>query len=111
MNRRLIWTTLAIGFAALNVWALAVDGIDGIVDYLAALTPIGMVASVDLLLALVVGLVLLWRHAAASRVDGRPFVVLTLLTGSLGLLAYLARHDAEPHDESSGLGEARLAPR
>ena len=107
MNRRLVWIALALSFAALNVWALAAEGVNGIIDYLGALTPIGVVATVDLLLSLFAGILLLSRHAAASEVDGRPFVVLTLLTGSMGLLAYLARHDREPTAERSPLREAQ----
>jgi hypothetical protein len=34
--------------------------------------------------------------------------VLTLLTGSLGVIAYLGRYDREPKAERSPLGEARL---
>ena len=83
---------LLIGFAALNIWALAVDGLDGITTYLTNLGPIGIVATVDLLLALLVGITFMTRHARPLAVDGRPWVALTLLTGSLGLLAYLARH-------------------
>jgi hypothetical protein len=90
---RTTWTALMVAFAALNVWALAVDGLDGLVAYLTTLSPIGMLATVDLLLALLVSLTLITRVARLQAVDARPYVALTLATGSLGLLAYLARHD------------------
>lgn len=52
-----------------------------------------VVATVDLVLALLVGLTFVVRDARARRVDARPFVALTLGTGSLGLLTYLWQHD------------------
>jgi hypothetical protein len=92
---RIFWMTLAVAFAALNVWALASAGLPGIVAYLAGLGPIGIVATVDLILALFVGLRFLMGDARARRIDVRPYVILTLGTGSLGLLAYLGRHDTQ----------------
>jgi hypothetical protein len=93
---RSAWIILLIGFAALNLGALALAGLDGIASYLAGLGPIGVLATVDLMLALLVALVFVVRDASARGVDARPFVGLTVLTGSLGLLAYLARYDALP---------------
>jgi hypothetical protein len=98
VSNRVVWITLAVAFAALNVWAVASAGLEGIVAYLSDLGPIGVVATVDLVLALIVGLTFVVRDARARRVDARPFVVLTLGTGSLGLLAYLGRHDESARD-------------
>ena len=50
----------------------------------------------DLLLALLVGLTMLWKDARSRRLDPRPYVGLTLLTGSIGLLLYMARTAARP---------------
>lgn len=99
ITNRLAWTGLAIAFAGLNVWALATAGVEGIATYLTTLGPIGLLATADLLLALLVGVILVVRDARRRRADARLFVVLTLGTGSLGLLAYLARHDG-PTDAS-----------
>jgi hypothetical protein len=92
------WTALMVAFAALNIWGLAVAGLDGVVAYLTTLGPIGIVATVDLVLALLVGLTFVGRHARSRAIDVRPWVGLTLATGSIGLLAYLARHDVAPQD-------------
>jgi hypothetical protein len=88
-----------VAFGALNIWALAVAGLDGVTAYLTSLGPIGILATVDLLLALLVGATLIIRLARLHAVDARPYVALTLTTGSLGLLAYLARHDVSPLHE------------
>lgn len=102
VSLRPVWAILAISFAALNVWVILVAGVDGIGAYLMALGPVGLLASADLVLALLVGLAFIARDARERGGDARPFVVLTLLTGSLGLLAYLAqRREA---DSGSRLG-------
>ena len=99
---RSAWATLMVAFAALNIWAVAVAGLDGIIAYLTSLGPIGIVATVDLVLALVVGITFVIRHARIQAIDARPWVALTLATGSIGLLAYLARHDVLPRSRMTG---------
>lgn len=89
---RVIWFTLLVAFAALNTWALVSAGWDGLVSYFTTMGPIDVVAAVDLILALIIGIVLVARNARERSLRSRPFVLLTLLTGSLGLLLYLARH-------------------
>lgn len=96
LANRPLWTALAIAFGVLNVWAIATAGLEGIATYLASLGPIGVLATVDLLLALGVGLAFVLRDARGRGSDPKPFVVLTLATGSLGLLAYLARRHERP---------------
>jgi len=95
---RLVWAGLLVGFAGLNVWALATAGFEGVITYFTNVGPVSLVASVDLVLALLVGIVLVVRNARERSLSSRGFVLLTLITGSLGLLGYLARHgtsDAE----------------
>jgi hypothetical protein len=96
---RAIWLTLLIAFAALNVWALASAGWDGLVSYFTTMGPIDLVAAVDLILALLIGIVLVARNATDRSINPRPFVLLTLLGGSLGLLGYLARHGLTDPDQ------------
>jgi len=103
--RRWLWAALALAFAAINAWALQTSGVDGVVAYLTSLGPIGVLATVDLLLALLVGLAFVLRDARERADDARPFVAMTLATGSLGLLAYLARR----RDRAERTPEATLA--
>ncbi len=67
---------------------------DALVSSLGGLGPIGIVATADLLPALLVGCYFIVRDARFRAFDARPFLVLTLATGSLGLLAYLTWHGA-----------------
>ena len=46
-----IWVALLVAFAALNAWALASAGWDGLVTYFTTMGPIDVVAAVDLILA------------------------------------------------------------
>jgi hypothetical protein len=98
---RAIWLTLLVGFAALNVWALASAGWGGVVAYFTTMGPIDLVAAVDLVIALLIGIVLIARNARERSLDFRPFVLLTVLTGSLGLLGYLSRHGVADRSRTS----------
>lgn len=91
--RRAAWSLVAIEFAALTAWALVSAGLEGLGAFFTTLGPIGILVIVDLLLALLVGVILIERDAKRRGTSSLPFVLLTLGTGSLGLLAYLARHD------------------
>lgn len=86
-----IWIFLLAGFAALNVYALERGSWDGLMAYLGSLGPWGTLATVDLLIALFIAVVFMAQDAAAKKINPLPYVVLTLLTGSLGLLVYLVR--------------------
>ena len=89
---RAIGLALLVAFAGLNVWALASAGWDGVLTYFSTMGPIELLAAVDLILALFIGIVFAVRNARERSIASAPYVVLTLLTGSIGLLGYLARH-------------------
>jgi hypothetical protein len=101
IRMRVLWFLLLVGFAALNVWALATVGWDGVVSYFTTMGPIEVVAAVDLVIALLVGIVLVVRNARERSIRSAPYVLLTLLTGSIGLLGYLARHDVAEAGQAS----------
>lgn len=86
-----IWIALLAGFAGLTVYAVAIGGWTGLLAYLGTLGPWGALATVDLLIALFIAIVFMVRDAAARKINAVPYVVLTLLTGSLGILVYLFR--------------------
>ena len=91
---RTIWAILLIAFAALNLYALASAGAGALIVYPTTLPTWGVVATVDLVLALCVGMYWMVLDARRRGVSATPFIILTLLTGSVGLLAYLAMHSA-----------------
>lgn len=102
MNVRAFWIVLFVGFAAVNVYALIASGFAGLGEYLGRLGPWGIVATTDLLIALSLGVAWMWRDAQAKRAAPLPYALLTLATGSLGLLLYLIRHDAATAAVSRG---------
>jgi hypothetical protein len=89
---RILWAALFVGFGLLNVYAVAFTGLAEFGAYLARLGAWGTVATVDLVLALLIGITWTWRDANRRGISPAPFVALTILTGSLGLLLYLAVH-------------------
>jgi hypothetical protein len=108
---RAIWMALFVAFAALNVWALATVGWKGVVAYFTTMGPIELVAAIDLVLALLIGIVFTIRNARERSISPGPYILLTLLTGSLGLLGYLARHGvAEPSRLQAAVDPVALGP-
>ncbi len=91
MKNKRLWLFLLIVFAAVNVFAFAVGSFAGLATYLGNLGPWGILATVDLLIALMIGVGWMWKDARQREVSPVPYLLLTLATGSLGLLVYLAR--------------------
>ncbi|MBM4419062.1 MAG: hypothetical protein FJ033_12255 [Chloroflexi bacterium] len=92
---RILWWCLTVGFLGLNIYAFATGDFAGLVAYLGNLGPWGILATVDLVLALGIGLFWMVRDARSRRRSALPYVVATCLTGSLGLLFYLAMRAPE----------------
>lgn len=90
MESRTKWGLTLVGFVGLNVWAMVRGGWSGFLTYLSTLGPYGVLASVDLVIALFIGAWWIWRDARSRGVSPWPYVLLTAFTGSVGLLAYLA---------------------
>jgi hypothetical protein len=95
---RTIWAILLIAFVALNLYALISAGVGALISYPTALPAWGVVATVDLVLALCVGIYWTALDARSRGVSALPFIILTLLTGSVGLLAYLVEF-CHPEEE------------
>lgn len=92
MKQRLIWTAALIGFLAVNAYAFVFGDLAGLEAYLLNLGPWGILATVDLLAALTVAVAWTWVDARAKGLSPWPWALLTLGTGSVGILAYLALH-------------------
>jgi hypothetical protein len=89
---RLLWGILLVGFVALNIYGFVVSDFAGLVAYFKSLGTWGIVATADLTIALLVGMSWMWQDARAKGVSALPYVILTIATGSIGLLVYLVRH-------------------
>jgi hypothetical protein len=100
-----LWGTLLIGFAAVNVYAFATGSLSDLGDYLRNLGPWGILATIDLLLALTIGVSWMWDDARAKGIAPLPYAVLTVVTGSLGLLLYLVRHGSAPRRDEQVPGD------
>ena len=92
MNMKWLWVTLLVAFAATNLYAFIAGDWAGLVNYFSNLGPWGILATVDLLMALTVALAFVWRDAKSRNVAPLPYLLLTLGTGSIGLLWYLVKH-------------------
>lgn len=90
--RQIVFAALALDFLLLTAWVVYQNGYLGTFAELFSSWP-GVLASVDLLLALT--LVAGWMIADAGKLGLRvaPYLVLTLLLGSFGPLVYLVRRE------------------
>jgi hypothetical protein len=86
--RRLLLGFVLVDFALLTGWSLATHGYVGLFQTLLA-TPAGIQVFADLVIALSLVLVWMYRDSRARGAAFLPFAVLTLLLGSFGPLAYL----------------------
>jgi hypothetical protein len=110
---RLLWVTLFAGFTILNLYALASDGPVQLLAYLGRLGAWGIVATVDLIIALLISITWTYRDARSRGISAIPFIALTLLTGSLGVLLYLAIYSGQSASsaERSPITSGDEAPR
>jgi predicted tellurium resistance membrane protein TerC len=89
---KIIWIVLLAGFAAINIYAFMAGDLAGLVNYLTTLGPWATLGIVDLLIALFIGMAWMWRDAQGRGISPMPYLLLTLATGSIGLLVYLVRY-------------------
>ena len=105
MQRTLLTLTLFL-FGALTAVALWQHGYLGLLAGQIGAWG-GVQVLVDLVIALTLVLVWMWRDAQATGRNVWPWVVLTLVAGSFGPLAYLLTrpsHGGSQHDGRSGSG-------
>lgn len=112
-SARLPWwvpAVLALGFAGWSAYAVVTDGAVGFWP-LHTESPWGVQVFLDLLLMAVVAWFLLLPRLAAAGLTPWPWLVLVLSTGSIGMLAALARLlHAEAATGGSGAPDAVDAP-
>jgi hypothetical protein len=92
----MFWSLVLVGFLLVNIYAFAAGDFTDLVRYLRELGPWGRLATVDLCLSLGIGVAWMWGDARQKGISPVPYAILTLLTGSVGLLLYLARHGGSP---------------
>lgn len=89
MNIRTLAIVLLIPFVALTIYAVMQVGYVGIFDYHRH-SPAGWQVFADLVVALILVLFWLVPNARSTGRNPWPWVVMTLLLGSIGPLCYLA---------------------
>ena len=91
MNGRQIglWVLL-LAFLDLTAYAVYLHGIRGVFELLTA-NAVTLTATTDLLIALTMVTVWMWRDAHDRGVSPVPYTIITLLLGSAGPLFYLIR--------------------
>jgi hypothetical protein len=100
MNRTVLVLALVLAdFVGLTAWALYHHGYVGLLEAALA-TPAGVQVGVDLVLALSLVSLWMWRDSRERGISFLPFALLTATLGSIGPLCYLLRRE---------LGEARHA--
>lgn len=91
---KLIVGLLLVDLLALSIYAIAQEGVGGLWQHLSSMGWWGWQLTADLVIALGLGMVWLWRDARRRGVSGAGWVALTLLSGSIGLMLYLLRRPA-----------------
>jgi hypothetical protein len=108
MNAKQIGLALVLAdFTALTGWAVYQHGYIGFFELMTA-NAATITAFVDLVIALSLITVWMWRDARAQGISPIPYALLTLALGSVGPLAYLIRRFAGA-GERLPLGTGRLA--
>jgi MFS superfamily sulfate permease-like transporter len=87
-------TVLLADFLALTAYAFAQYGYVGFFQVLLD-DAVGIQVTADLVIALSLVMLWMWRDARARGVSPLPFIVITLLVGSVGPLLYLIARAAE----------------
>lgn len=89
-TKALVAALVLAGFGVYSMWVIAGYGYTGFLA-LAAREPWAMQMLVDLVIACAFAAGWMIRDARKRRLAVWPFVVLTVLAGSIGLLAYVVR--------------------
>ena len=93
MNRTvLILAVVLADFLGLTGWALYHHGYVGLFETALA-TPAGIQVSTDLVVALSLVSLWMWRDARERGISFLPFALLTVTLGSIGPLCYLLRRE------------------
>jgi len=98
---KLVLGVVLIDFLSLSTWAVSVHGYAGFFEALGA-NAATITAGTDLVIALGLITVWMWRDAKATGRNVVPYVGLTALLGSVGPLAYLLLSSPERAAGSAG---------
>jgi len=92
MSRTALLATVLVAFTALSFYAIEVHGYLGFFEALGSSTA-GVVAFVDLVIALTLAMLWMWGDARERNLPFWPYALLTFALGSVGPLAYLIHRE------------------
>ncbi len=108
--RRIVVFLALFAFVDLNLYALYAAGFDGLIDLFRNGNAWTAVLSVDLCISLALVMTWVWSDAKRRGVSPLPYAGLTVATGSVGPLLYLARrkdlHVSPRRDEQADASPA-----
>lgn len=89
--KQIILALFTLEFVAITLYALAHGGsVANVWDWVCA-NPWGFQVALDLMVAVIFGMVWIWRDAKVKGINPYPHLALCLCLGSLGLLTYTLR--------------------
>lgn len=91
---QIVLAAFLVDFLLLTGWAVWRIGAQGLVDLLVDGGPGAILLAVDLVIALALIAVWMYRDARGVGLNATPYLVLTALTGSAGPLLYLIRRES-----------------
>ena len=90
--KRFLVAALLVDFTVLTGYALFAGGFSGIAELFTSSNPWTYQLMADFLICLGISVAWMIGDAKKRGVAWKPYVVLTLLTGSIGPLVYIVRH-------------------
>ena len=107
--KRFLLAALLVDFVALTVYALYASGLSGAIELYALGEVWTYQLTADFLIALGISVAWMIGHARARGVSWVPYLILTLLLGSIGPLSYVVIH-AMRRPAKQPANVAKLAP-
>lgn len=105
---RYIALTTLVGFTATLLWALDAEGFAGMFEMVGS-RPMTIAAVSDLVIALSICALGMWHDARRFGKSALPYIAVTVLTGSIGPLAYLVAR-SRWSEEPAGTSTRSAAP-
>jgi hypothetical protein len=87
---------LRIGFTGFTAYVVATVGLSPAIDLTTGENLWGLQVSVDLVISLCIALAWVWRDARERGHNPVPYILLSLVGGSIGPLAYVVRRGFGP---------------
>ena len=105
MKERILWGLLLLDFVIVSLYLIWPTGANGLLEFVVEAQGWGLQVTMDLVVALTIGTVWMWKDARSKGINPLPYAVMVPLTGSIGLLMYLAMHGVQNGAQESPVGE------